>query len=67
MASHKQEPCGRKTKWIGVRAEQSDGEKLQVLATNAGVSESAVLRAIIRMATLPQVEKGIKVGQRRRM
>jgi hypothetical protein len=56
-----------KTRWITIRAEQCDVDKLQALASNAGVSESAVLRAIIRTATLPQVEKGIKRGQRRGM
>jgi hypothetical protein len=56
-----------KCRWITIRAEQSDVDKLQALAENAGANESAVLRAIIRTATLPQVEKGIKLGQRRRM
>jgi hypothetical protein len=53
-----------KNRWITIRAEQSDLDKLQALASNAGASGSVVLRAIIRTATLPQVERGIKRGQR---
>jgi hypothetical protein len=56
-----------KTRWITIRAEQGDVDKLQALAINAGANESVVLRAIICTATLPQVEKGIKLGQRRGM
>jgi hypothetical protein len=42
-----------KTRWITIRAKQSDIDKLQALAANASATESAVMRAIIRTATLP--------------
>jgi hypothetical protein len=63
----RRENMAEKTRWITVRAEQSDVDRLESLAQAAEVDKSVTLRAIVRTATPDQVKRGIKLAQRRGM